>query len=403
MTVSVCRTICRTLASVLAVVAIGVPAVPAGAGPSAPAGAGPGSDTPAVLAAEIVAEPPVAVDAGTTYRLRYSSTSVRGAPTEMTGTLVLPAGRAPAGGWPLAVWNHMTVGAADRCAPSTATPTHPELSRMTSGDRLITHLLHGGFAVVRPDFEGIGGPGAHPYLIGDSLARSAIDAAVAVARYDARIGRDVVVAGHSEGSVAALAAGAQSADQWHGMRLRAVAALAPPTQVATILDALSGVPVAGPAINELVGLAALLGSGAAAADPDFDDLLRGGGLSRPAAALLGHIEDRCYAELTEPDSFGGLAPAEFFGPRGAEMKAQLVQILEHNDVANVRIPEAVPVRLDAGWVDTVAAQPLVSRLADTYRRHGMSVTYADHPVGHAGVATEPAAASEIARWLIAQM
>ncbi|MCF3938889.1 alpha/beta hydrolase [Gordonia tangerina] len=371
---------------------------------AAPTQAAPTQAVPTVVAAEVIADGPMVVDgASTTSRIRYTSTSVRGVRTEMTGTLTLPSAPAPDSGWPLAVWNHMTVGGADHCAPSTATTTHPELPRMTSGDRVIAHLLDAGFAVVRPDFEGIGGSGPHPYLIAGSLARSTIDAAVAVSRYDSRISHDVVVAGHSEGAVAALSAGAREAAQWNGLRLRAVAALAPPTEVAAILDALSGVPLAGPAINELVGLAALLGSGAAAADPDFADLMTRGGLSRSATVLLPHIEDRCYAELTEPGSFGGLAPTQLLGPAGAQMKAKLVEILERNDVRNLHIPAQIPVRVDAGFTDTVAPQPLVTRLVDTYRHNGMSVTYVEHPVGHAGVATEPGAATDIARWLIAQV
>lgn len=357
---------------------------------------------PAVLAATDVTQPLVALPrAGSTEHIRYSSTSIRDEPTEMTGTLLLPRSAPPAGGWPLAVWNHMTVGGADSCAPSAARPGHPELPRMNSGDTIVSALLDAGFAVARPDFEGLGGPGPHPYLIGKSLARSAVDMAVAVSRKDSRIGDDVVVAGHSEGAVAALFAGSRPASEWGDLKLRSVAALAPPTRVAATLDALSGVPVAGPAINELMGLAALLGSGAAAADPELEALMHDGGISRRALALLPHIEERCYAELTEFDSFGGLAPTQLLGPRGAEFKAALMDSLDRNDVARLRFPDGLPVRVDSGTFDTVSPQVSVSGLVDTYRRAGTEVTYTNRPTGHPGVATDPVGAAAIAEWLIA--
>jgi pimeloyl-ACP methyl ester carboxylesterase len=378
---------------------------------AAPSWAGPTPDSsttrlvvPQILDTEPVTDRTVALpQAESTLRVRYTSTSVRGEPTTMTGTLLTPPTPPPADGWPLAVWNHMTVGGADACAPSVAHAGHSELPRMTSGDGIVARLLDAGFAVARPDFEGIGGPGPHPYLIGDSLARSTIDMAVAAAAHDPRIGRDVVVAGHSEGAVAALSAAARPSSEWGNLRLRAVSALAPPTQVAALLDGASNIPVAGPAINELMGLAALIGSGAAAADPDFDALMENGGLSARARALRPQVETRCYADLTAPDSFGGLAPAQLLGPRGEEMKRELLAVLHANDVARLVFPRDLPVRIDSGTVDTVSPQPLVSGLVDTYRHAGVSVTYSDHFTGHPGVATDPRNATTIAEWLIAQL
>ncbi len=359
---------------------------------------------PRIVGAETVADRAIALpQADSTLRVRYTSTSVRGVPTVMSGTLLTPPTPPPTGGWPLAVWNHMTVGAADACAPSVAHAGHSELPRMTSGDTIVSHLLDAGFAVARPDFEGIGAPGPHPYLIGDSLARSTIDMALAAADHDPRIGRNVVVAGHSEGAVAALSAAARPASEWGRLRLRAVSALAPPTRVADLLDGASNVPVAGPAINELMGLAALIGSGAAAADSAFDELMDNGGLSTRARELRPQVETHCYADLTAPDSFGGLAPAQLLGPRGEEMKQELLEILRDNDVARLSLPPALPVRIDSGTVDTVSPQPLVSGLVDTYRRGGVRVTYADRFTGHAGVATDRENAAVIARWLIAQL
>ncbi|MGC4933141.1 lipase family protein [Gordonia sp. DT30] len=359
---------------------------------------------PTVLAATPVTDPVVALpQAVSTTLIRYSSTSVRGQPTQMTGTLLLPRSAPPPGGWPLAVWNHMTVGAADVCAPSSARAGDPELAHMTSGNRIVGRLLDAGIAVVRPDFEGIGAPGPHPYLIGRSLARSTIDAALAVRHTDSRIGRDVVLAGHSEGAVAALFAAASPAVEWGGLRLRAVAAVTPPTHMGDIVSGVGQLPFGGAPTADLVGLAALLIHGAAAADPGFAGLVERGGLSPAARRLLPHLESRCYTGLSASDSFGGMAPTQLLGPRGVSARAQLAAIVDRNDVAHLRFPAGLPIRVDAGAYDAVAPLPVVAELVGKYRRAGTPVDFAVHPAGHTPVPTDPRTATAIAEWLTARL
>ncbi|MDR2281098.1 MAG: lipase family protein [Gordonia sp. (in: high G+C Gram-positive bacteria)] len=365
------------------------------------AGAGSADASPAVLTERVVTDPVVALSAAaSTTVIRYRSTSVRGRPTTMSATVLLPRSKPPKTGWPLAVWSHMTVGGADKCAPSAARRGDSELPHMTSGDQVVGKLLTAGFAVVRPDFEGIGSPGPHPYLIGSSLATSVIDAAMAVAAFDRRIGHEVVVAGHSEGAVASLFAAAQPASRWGSLRLKAVAAVTPPTRMGTIVDTVAQSPVGGGPIADLTGLAALLVSGASAADPEFEQLARDGGLSRRALTLMRHIDDRCYGGLTADDSFGGMAPSAMLGPRGARLKSELVRIVEANDVARLRLPVGLPVRIDAGYVDPVAPYPLVAELVDTYRSRRSPVAFVGHPAGHTPVPTSERAAQSIAAWLV---
>ncbi|MFT3716439.1 MAG: lipase family protein [Gordonia sp. (in: high G+C Gram-positive bacteria)] len=332
--------------------------------------------------------------------IRYPSTSVTGEPITLTGSLLTPKKRPPAGGWPLAVWGHMTTGGADACAPSTAAAGSSALTDMTSGDLIVSGLLKRGFAVVRPDYEGIGSPGPHPYLIGSSLARSMVDAAKGAVAADPRIGRDVVVAGHSEGAVAALFAAAEPARDWGDLRLRAAAAVTPPTRMGDIVDGVAEVPVkAGSATGELVGLAALLISGGKTVDRAFARTIDHGGLSVRAQRLMPQVETRCYRDLSSERSFGALAPSELLGLRGTAAKAGLAAIARRNDVAGLQMPAGLPVRMDAGLVDEVAPAPFVSGLADLYRRRGTAVTFATHPAGHSTVPRAPQAAAEVSTWL----
>lgn len=380
----------RWLATALTVlVALGTASVAGGAAWAAPV-----SVTP--INNPVVALP----QASSASLLRYESTSIRGERITLTASLLLPKGKAPQGGWPLTVWNHMTTGGADGCAPTKARPGSTTLADMTSGDMIVGRLLDAGIAVVRPDYEGLGSPGPHPYLIGKSLARSVIDAAHAAITVEPRIGHDVSVAGHSEGAVAALFAGAAPRAEWGDLRLRSVSAVTPPTRMADLVDGIARVPVAaGKATGELMGLAALIISGAAAAHPDFARMVAAGGLSPRATAMLPLVEKLCYRDLSGPRAFGALAPTELLGPHGDRAKARLLAIVNANDVAHLRLPHDVPVRIDSGVYDAVAPAPFLDHLASLYRARNVVVNTASHLAGHSEVPRNPAAAKAIADWI----
>ena len=110
--------------------------------------------------------------------LLYRSPSVDGKTTVVSGTVAIPKGKAPKGGWPVVTWAHGTVGIADVCAPSrSAMPANYD-------SPLLKRWLKAGYAVVRTDYEGLGTPGEHPYLIGDSEGRSVLDMVRAARRLD---------------------------------------------------------------------------------------------------------------------------------------------------------------------------------------------------------------------------
>ena len=70
----------------------------------------------------------------------------------MSGTVAIPKGKAPKGGWPVVSWAHGTIGAADACAPS-------KIAMPGAYDqKLLNRWLKAGYAVVRTDYEGLGTP-----------------------------------------------------------------------------------------------------------------------------------------------------------------------------------------------------------------------------------------------------
>lgn len=154
--------------------------------------------------------------AGSGERMLYSSSSDFGTERAIaaSGAVYFPRGTPPRGGWRVMVWGHGTKGVADVCAPSFA-----GLDSAESG--FIDHWLERGYAVIAPDYEGLGTPGPHPYMGLESAARTMLDAARALAG-DRRLADDLVIAGHSQGAHAAFGAGLIQPRYAPDVHLRAV-------------------------------------------------------------------------------------------------------------------------------------------------------------------------------------
>lgn len=131
------------------------------------------------------------------YKLHYRTPDHRGQLAEGTGLLYLPAGAAPAGGWPVVSWAHGTQGIADRCAPSVSGPTHAERD-----GRFLDVFLAQGYAVAAADYQGLGSPGTHAYLHVRTAARNAIDMVKASRQYlgTATLSPRWVSVGYSQGA-----------------------------------------------------------------------------------------------------------------------------------------------------------------------------------------------------------
>jgi acetyl esterase/lipase len=135
-------------------------------------------------------------------RLLYSSIDQRwqSGLVPVSGALYLPAGNPLDGGWPLLAWAHGTLGIADACAPSWAGLRERDAA-------YINRWLARGFAVVVTDYQGLGGPGPHPYTFWQAEGRSVLDSIrAAQAVKPGLIANRVILAGQSQGGGAALGA-----------------------------------------------------------------------------------------------------------------------------------------------------------------------------------------------------
>ncbi|WOH67118.1 alpha/beta fold hydrolase [Bradyrhizobium sp. BWA-3-5] len=165
-----------------------------------------------------------------TYRVLYRSTGLNRQPIFVSGVVIVPQGAPPPGGRAIVAWAHPTSGIVPRCAPSLAIFLFQQIQGLRS-------MIARGFVVVATDYPGLGTPGPHPYLVGESEGSAVIDI-VRAARSLPRVGegKDFIVWGHSQGGQAALFAGMMANDYAPELKLLGVAAAAPATDLAKLMS-----------------------------------------------------------------------------------------------------------------------------------------------------------------------
>jgi pimeloyl-ACP methyl ester carboxylesterase len=166
----------------------------------------------------------------TATRILYASTAPDGTPIAVSGLVIVPPVPAPPGGRPVLAWLHATTGVDRACAPSTGPAPFAQIQGLPA-------FLAAGYAVVATDYAGLGGPGTHPYLVGASEARAALDSVRAAGRLPGvQAGQRFAVWGHSQGGHAALFTAELARAYAPELRLVGVAAAAPVTDVAALVE-----------------------------------------------------------------------------------------------------------------------------------------------------------------------
>jgi alpha-beta hydrolase superfamily lysophospholipase len=135
------------------------------------------------------------------HRLLYTTYNPPGAQNQASGLAVLPHSPSPAEAPVAIAWAHGTWGTADSCTPSLKIPL---------GAYFGIVFASMGYAVVLPDYPGLGTPGPHPYLVRDVTGIAVADSLRALLALGEKLDRPVspraFVLGHSQGGHAALSA-----------------------------------------------------------------------------------------------------------------------------------------------------------------------------------------------------
>jgi pimeloyl-ACP methyl ester carboxylesterase len=291
----------------------------------------------------------------------------------VSGSLTLPRGRAPRGGWPVVTYAHGTAGVADACAP---TRGYDAKLLVSYAYPLLRRFLNAGFAVVRTDYEGLGTPGVHPFLIGRSEGRGVLDAVRAARQLEPRLSRRYVIAGHSQGGHAALFAAATARRWVPDLRLRGTVALAPASHLGEQFGLTRSLSNAGGGLGSFVAL------GLRAADTVAPQLYLPELLTDRARALYPQTLSRCHDTLQAPDSFGGLPLNEIL--RGDANLDPLLSLISAQDPEELDIGSRV--RILQGQSDTTVFASFTSQLVRDYQARGTKVAYTLYDgVTHAGV------------------
>jgi pimeloyl-ACP methyl ester carboxylesterase len=315
-------------------------------------------------------------DARYTKLVLYSERSPQGAKDAVSGSVSVPKGKPPKGGWPVITWAHGTTGVADICAPSRdgLDPSANTGEAYINND--LNAWLQAGYAVLRTDYEGLGTPGKHPYLIGTSEGRSVLDIVQAARQLDPTISKRYLVAGHSQGGHAALFA-AGLANSWvPGLKLRGTVAFAPASH---ILDQSSLLPVlTNP--SSLTALATLILDGAStqSAAINVNQLL-----SDEVLQFYPLLQSQCLPRLGQADELGGIPPSHL-ERSGADLSA-LNPVLA---AMNPAITTSAPILIPQGESDTTVFPVYTAKLRDELVGLGDQVTYKTYPgTDHVGVVT----------------
>lgn len=300
------------------------------------------------------------------YLVLYRSTGIDGKPVAESGSLALPNGKAPKGGWPVITWAHGSTGLADQCAPT----------RMPRGGDVYANDLRSqfsafvkaGYAVVAADYEGLGTPGVHPYLIGSSEGRSVLDIVRAARKIEPRLSKSVAIMGHSQGGHAALWAASLAPRYTPELKVRATIAYAPASHVKDQSGLLDSVTTPTP-------LSALIASIFRGADVAYPSLGISSVLTDKAAALYPSVDVKCLDQLSAGDSWGGIAPSEIL--RAGVDRAPLLAAADKNDPENLKI--TTPVDILQGAADTTVFPVFTDQLVTELGDKGTKVAYKKFP------------------------
>jgi len=316
-----------------------------------------------------------ALPAGRSALVLYRSVNpITGATVPVSGVITLPSSEPESGGWPVVSWTHGTTGIADSCAPSRYATAPPASTYVKKFRAEASEWVRDGWVVAQTDYQGLGTPGMHPYLVGASEGRSQIDIVLAARALSKEVGRKWAAIGHSQGGHATLFAAGLANSYAPTLKLMGAVPLAPASHIgeqAAAIDKIKG--------NPYGGLPAMILAGAMLA-ADIDPAAA---LSDAANALYPQIEQKCLDKLSEKNSFGGLDLDELI--RAGYDQTPLLAEISANDPEDLTTIKA-PLLIAQGTSDTTVIPSLTQQAVDKLRGAGTKITYKTFKgIDHSGI------------------
>jgi hypothetical protein len=302
------------------------------------------------------------------YRVMYVSKDAKNTPIAVTGSVFVPKLPFLKNLWPaprpIIALGTGTQGMADKCAPSRG------FANSTEYDIIYARAALGeGWAVAVSDYQGLGTPGEHPYVVGRSLGKSVIDSVRALRKLDALFdanlflpdlmsiegGSKVAVWGYSEGGNSAAWAGQLLGEGYGSVD----AALGAPS-VTVVGVAAGGIPSNIPRVGEAInrpnslqniafGVLIAAGIGFDAAYPELNLAAR---LTPQGKDVVKSVRDTCVVEHV----LGNIGQSDItrytlngFNP--LTDPAWLARFNENSLDKQTVYPKSIPFYLDHGVLD----------------------------------------------------
>ncbi|GGU93631.1 lipase [Streptomyces albospinus] len=299
------------------------------------------------------------------WHLTYRSTTAKGAPNTVSGTVIVPYdGRK--GPRPLITYAVGTVGLADSCAPSAGFP-----KGTTMEANLIQQLTRRGWAVAVTDYEGLGTPGDHTYTVGRAEGQAVLDAARAAERLPgagaAGVTEDspVGIMGYSQGGQASSWAAELHRSYAPELKVKGTATGGVPADLLKVADADNGTIGAG------LILMAAIGQNAAFPELHLDSYLNAEGRH-----LVDFLRTNCVAADVAAGLFKKISDVTVRNPLyEPDWQARL-----RESALGTRRPDA-PVYLYHGTADELIPYAVGKQLRADWCAKGADVQWSSIPLG----------------------
>jgi hypothetical protein len=323
---------------------------------------------PATYTLDPIAKAPVA--GVTSTQILYRSTDALGQPMAVSGTVLVPtAPWAGLGPRPMVTYGVGTRGLGDDCAPSYTLTQGADYEGF-----FIKALLDQGWAVVVSDYQGLGTPGVHTYMVGPAQGRAVLDAARAAQRLPGTglsTSSPVGIMGYSQGGSSAGWAAQLEASYAPELNVKGTVAGGVPGDLGATAEFLDG------SFFVAFALMASLGLDAAYPELNLETYLNPRGQE-----LLQTAQDMCLVDF---DGFATLIEVAFTDIDDYVTTNPLDTATWQARLDQVRLggtAPAAPVYQFHGPIDEIVPYPQAADLRRTWCNRGANVTWNVLPAEH---------------------
>lgn len=311
------------------------------------------------------------------WRLTYVTRDSHGKRALSSGTVFIPFGTPPKGGWPVVSWAHGISGLGDACAPSKVGPVlkHRDWSYLRT-------WMRQGNAIVASDYVGLGTPGLMPYLDTRATAHNVVDIVKAGRAFTAdrkprlRLARKWVTIGQSQGGGGAVGT-ARYATRFGGKALsyRGAVGTGTPAYIEDYVELLG--PEVPPLTGDLTAYLTYIVASLRDVHPELgiDDILTPTG--KKYVKLAETVCDEDFAAMME-----GVAMGTFFTLPMATLPGFRETVVDYMGMPESGFDKPFFMGHGAADVDVPYAQTL--RYATVLQANGEPVVFKTYPTDHSG-------------------